>query len=92
MWTLGGFGASLVGMVACLAVARLKIYNMSETPDIPSRMGLGWALSAYLVLIVIVSAGVMIPALKSFLGQVRLSIPFPEITSRTGWVVRNNFV
>jgi len=87
MWTLGGFGASLVGLIACLAVARLKIYNMAETPDIPSRMGLGWALSAYLILILIVSGGVMIPAIKSFLGQVKLSLFFHEITSRTGWVV-----
>lgn len=87
MWTLGGFGASLVGLIVCLAVARLKIYNKIEKTDINSRMGLGWALSAYLILIVIVSGGVMIPALKSFLGQVNLSLFFPEITSRTGWVV-----
>jgi len=87
MWTLGGFGASLVGLIACLAVARLKIYNRIAPPDMPRSMGLGWALSAYMILIVIVSAGVMVPALKSFLGQVRLSLTFPEITSRTGWVV-----
>ncbi len=30
MWTLGGFGASLVGLIACLAVARLKIYNRAS--------------------------------------------------------------
>jgi lactate permease len=87
MWTLGGFGASLAGLVACLAVARLKIYNRVEKTDIPSRMGLGWALSAYLILIVIVSSGVMIPAVKGFLGQVKLSLSFPEIISRAGWVV-----
>ncbi len=29
----------------------------------------------------------MVPALKSFLGQVILSMDFPEITSRKGWVV-----
>ena len=87
MWTLGGFGASLAGLGVCLAVARLKIYNMSETQDIPLKMGLGWALSAYVILIVVVSAGVMIPAVKSFLGQVKLSLPFPEITSGKGWVV-----
>ncbi|MCF8080330.1 MAG: L-lactate permease [Desulfobacterales bacterium] len=88
MWTLGGFGASLTGMVACLAVSRLGIYNnSSESPDVSSPMGIGWALSAYLILIVIVSAGVMIPALKSFLGQIKLSMAFPEITSLKGWVV-----
>jgi len=87
MWTLGGFGASLAGMIACLAVSRLRIYNRTETPDISLRMGIGWALSAYLILIAIVSAGVMVPTLKGFLGQVKLSVFFPEIVSRTGWVV-----
>jgi len=88
MWNLGGFGASLTGMVACLAVSRLGRYNnSSESPEVSSPMGIGWALSAYLILIVIVSAGVMIPALKSFLGQVKLSMSFPEITSLKGWVV-----
>jgi lactate permease len=74
-------------MIACLAVSRLRIYNRTETPDIALRMGIGWALSAYLILIAIVSAGVMAPALKGFLGQVKLSVFFPEIVSRTGWVV-----
>jgi len=87
MWTIGGFGSSLAGLSVCLAVARLKIYNLTETPDVTSRMGLGWALSAYLILILVVSTGVMIPAVNHFLGQVQLSLPFPEIVSRTGWVV-----
>jgi len=87
MWTIGGFGASLAGLGVCLAVARLKIYNMAETPDIALKMGLGWALSAYLILIGVVSVGVMIPAVNSFLGQVKLSLPFPEIVSRKGWVI-----
>ena len=87
MWTLGGLGASLVGLIACLAVARLKIYNQNQPSDAKSEMGLGWALSAYLILIVIVFMGVMFAPLRQFLGQVKLSLAFPEITSRTGWVV-----
>ncbi len=87
MWTLGGLGASLVGLIACLAVARLKIYNRSQPSDAKNEMGLGWALSAYLILIVIVFMGVMFAPLRQFLGQVKLSLAFPEITSRTGWVV-----
>jgi len=87
LWTLGGFGASLAGLVACLAVARLKIYNRTQPSQVESEMSLGWALSAYLILIVIVFMGVMYDPLRNFLGQVKLSLSFPEITSNTGWVV-----
>ena len=87
MWTLGGLGASLAGLIACLVVARLKMYNQTEPSDVKSDMGLGWALSAYLILIVIVFMGVVYTPLREFLGQVKLSLAFPEITSRTGWIV-----
>jgi lactate permease len=86
MWTLGGLGASLAGLVACLAVARLKIYNRTQPADIQSDMELGWALSAYLILIVTVFIGVMVAPLRDFMGQVKLSLSFPEITSLKGWV------
>jgi lactate permease len=87
MWTLGGFGASMAGLIACLAVARLKIYNQTQPADIKSEMRLGWALTAYFILIVVVFTGVAYAPLRNFLGQVKLAIAFPEITSRTGWVV-----
>ncbi len=87
MFTIGGFGGSLAGLGMCLAVARMKMYNKTESPDIPLKMSIGWALAAYIILIVIVSGGVMIPPLARFLGKVQLALPFPEIVSRTGWVV-----
>lgn len=87
MWTLGGFGASLVGILSGLAVAKLKKYNQTPPSDIISEMSLGWALSAYFILIIIVSSGVMIPFVKDFLGQVKLTFLFPEIVSLKGWVV-----
>jgi lactate permease len=87
MWTLGGLGASLAGLVACLAVARLSIYSRAQPADIQSDMNLGWALSAYLILIVTVFVGVMVAPVRDFLGQVKLSLSFPEITSLKGWVV-----
>jgi len=88
MWTLGGFGASLVGLCSGLAVTRLKIYNQTPPSQVQSEMGLWWALSAYFILIVIVSSGVMIPSVKAFLGQVKLTFAFPEITSLKGWVTQ----
>jgi lactate permease len=87
MWTLGGFGASLVGFVSGLAVAKLKRYNQTPPSQAKSDMSLAWALSAYFILIVIVSAGVMVPWIKEFLGQVKLTFAFPEIVSLKGWVV-----
>ena len=88
MWTLGGVGASLAGMVACLWVARMKMYaGGPQTPITASDLPLGWALSAYLVLIAIVFLGVLVPPIKAFLGHVRLALAFPQITSLTGWTV-----
>ena len=88
MWTLGGFGASLVGLGTGLAVAKLKIYNQTSPSQSRQEMGLWWALSAYLILIAIVSSGVMIPSVKAFLGQVKLTVTFPEIVSLKGWVTK----
>ena len=88
MWTLGGFVASLVGLCCCLVVAKLKIYNHTPASDKQSEMGLWWALSAYLILIIIVSAGVMVPSVKTFLGHVQLALVFPEIVTLKGWVTQ----
>jgi lactate permease len=87
MWNLGGFGASLAGLAACLLVARLGPYRGQPAKEVQAKMSLGWALSAYLILVVIVSLGVMVPSVKAWLGQVKLSMMFPEITSNSGWVV-----
>ncbi len=54
-------------------------------------MHLQWALSAYFILIVIVSSGVIIAPFKNFLGQVILKIPFPEIVSNNGWTTPAGF-
>ena len=88
MWTLGGFAASLVGLCSCLAVAKLKIYNQKPASQKQSEMGLWWALSAYFILILIVSAGVIIPPIKACLGKVQLTLVFPEIVTLKGWVTQ----
>ena len=88
MWTLGGLGASLVGLCCGLAVGKLKMYNQTQSLDTQSEMGIWWALSGYFILIIVVSSGVMIPAVKSWLGQVNLTVSFPEIVSLEGWVTK----
>lgn len=88
MWTLGGFGASLAGLAACLLVARLRPYRGAPATGPQTGMGLGWALSAYFILIAVVSLGVLAPPVKAFLGQLKLSLMFPEIESTASWVVK----
>jgi lactate permease len=87
LWTLGGFGASLAGLCCGLAVAKLKMYNRTPPSQTRPEMGLWWAHSAYFILILIVASGVMIPSVQACLGQVKLSLSFPEIVSLKGWVV-----
>jgi lactate permease len=97
MWTLGGFGASLTGLVASLLTARLAYYrNNGDTADAsladqPQTMSMGWALSAYAILIVVVSAGVVVSPIREFLGQLQLSMYFPELATSKGWVVAAGF-
>ena len=92
MWTLGGFGASLLGLVASLLVARIPVYCKEEAAVIePPAMTLGWALSAYAILIVVVTAGVVVTPIKDFLGQVQLSLHFPEMATSEGWKVAAGF-
>lgn len=90
LWTLGGFGASLAGLIACVFVARLRPYRNKGTMAAAAGgngMSFGWALSAYGLLILIVSLGVLVPPIRQFLGQIKLSLHFPEIVSGAGWVV-----
>ena len=88
MWTLGGVGASLAGMLACLWVARFDCYQRPAEPfAAPSDLPLGWAMAAYLILIGVVFAGVLVTPLKSFLGRINIALSFPEIVSLAGWTV-----
>lgn len=91
MWTLGGVGASLTGLVAVLVVAKLKPYRTVHAVNTLPGMRIEWALSGYIILIVIVSSGVIIGPVKSFLGLVVLKIPFPEIVSNSGWTTAAGF-
>jgi lactate permease len=50
-------------------------------------MSLSWALSAYLIVIAVVSLGVICQPVREVLGRVRLSLYFPEIKSAAGWIV-----
>ena len=90
MWTLGGFGASLAGLLACVLVAQMGPYRnkrASSGPIDDGSMTFGWALSAYGLLILIVSAGELIQPVNLFLNQIKLALYFPEIVSNAGYVI-----
>jgi len=93
MWTMGGFGASLAGLAACILVARAPIYTRDngsnidkETKD-KSRMGLWWALSAYFILILVVLLVQLYSPLHEFANKIKLTMHFPRIESDLGWIV-----
>ena len=92
LWTLAGFVAGMAGIVASILVSRLPAYRHREKEDIKSfaessRMSLGIALSAYIILIIIVTVSEMYGPVHALLNQVKLSLHFPEITTHSGWRV-----
>lgn len=87
LWSLGGFGASIAGFVTGLMVARLKRYTRHNSSSSPYEKSLKWAVSAYLVLILVMTAGIVVEPLRDILGRFRLSLSFPEISTRTGFFV-----
>lgn len=98
MWTMGGFGASLAGLGACLLVARLKPYRTKNAADEKSGQGdesegmsLGWALLAYFILIAVVLSVQLIAPLHQLANQVKLSMHFPRLETGLGWVVEAGF-
>jgi lactate permease len=96
LWTLAGFVAGMAGIVASVLVARLPGYGHSDNWDVngsdgESRMSLGIALSAYIILIVIVTLSEMYGPIHTLLNQVKLSLHFPEVTTRYGWKVSEGY-
>ncbi len=84
LWNLAGFVAGLVGLLVGAGLARLYRPAPAQTGE-QGQMGLGLALSAYLVLVVIVSAAELWPWLHATLGAVKISVSFPELTTIYGW-------
>jgi lactate permease len=92
MWSLGGFGASLMGIAAGLATARLPVYRrQTASVDTPPPMHFGWALSAYGILVFVVAAGVLSEPVRTFLRQVKISLFFPETVTDSGWRVEAGY-
>jgi len=102
LWNLAGFGAGLAGLVACQFVARLPIYRKAASKGINQHvqshpegdqktartpMTFLWAVTPYLLLIVLVVAAELIEPVNGLLNRVNLTLLFPETQTSYGWVV-----
>ena len=83
LWNLAGFVAGMAGLLVGAGLSRF--YRKGEEATSPARMGLGLALSAYLVLIAIVSAAELWPWLHNTLRVVNVKVIFPELVTAFGW-------
>ena len=93
LWTLAGFVAGMAGLAASMLVCRMGRFRPQATgPSTPGDggepgMSLALAVSAYLILIVVVSVAELAGPVHKWLNHIKLSLYFPEITSGAGHVV-----
>ena len=95
MWTLGATGAGVVGLVMGFLLLRLPRYRnhsadldkLSIHEDDPSNGKSLWlSLMGYGLLVILAFGVNLIGPVGDFLGQVRLSLDFPRVVTRYGWV------
>jgi lactate permease len=95
LWNLGSFIGGMAGLLITPSLVRLfaRSHPLQTTRPAARFSNPGQnaaslliAVSGYAILIVVTLAVQLIPALKSFFGQVNLQVEFPEITSALGYV------
>jgi lactate permease len=95
LWSLAGFVSGLVGLVVGAGVTRLPFYR--RTVDEPRQTAVAadqeregpslyLALSAYLILVVIVVGAELVPLVHNVLNSVVIEFSFPELRTTYGWV------
>ncbi len=88
LWNLAGFVSGLVGLVAGMGVTRLPLYRR-DAEIVANRKrkapSLYLAVSAYLILVVIVAGAELVPPLHSLLNSVVIRVHFPEVSTTYGW-------
>jgi len=85
LWNLAAFSGSVAGLLVAFPLAR-RYRGAQRDNGVLDLKALGVALSGYAVLVAIILAVQLIPALMSVLGQVELEVHFPEIRTALGFV------
>lgn len=102
VWHLAAFGGGLAGLIVAAGVARLPLYRETtefewqaadceasiRNPQsaIGNRMGLPLALSAYLILLIVVVVAKLVPPFPELLDRVQIAVHVPQTQTALGWV------
>ena len=88
LWNIGSFAGGMAGLIVGVAIAYWGEASPKHVKRIEAKPLLV-ALSAYLILIFITSAILLIPSanpLKDALGEISIKIHFPETVTSTGYI------
>ncbi|MFQ5854131.1 MAG: L-lactate permease [Anaerolineae bacterium] len=95
LWNLASFVAGLIGLIVVAGLARLPMYqgtldertaNRRQANNPASPMSLPVALSAYLVLLVLIVIAQLVPPVHDLLNRIKIVVNFPQTQTALGWV------
>ncbi|MAT41489.1 MAG: lactate permease [Anaerolineaceae bacterium] len=90
IWTLGATGGAMAGLAVGIPLTRLPLYQhgAQKTKALPIKpKSLIFAVSAYLILVILAFSINLITPLKTFLSDLlQLKLYFPELQTSLGWV------
>jgi lactate permease len=84
LWNLGAFTGGLAGLAVSMWVVRWG--EASQGIERNQQKPLILALSAYVVLILFTVVILLVPPIKTWLGQVSIQIQFPETVTTLGYI------
>ena len=96
LWTIATSGASIAALGTAFLLIKIGLFGKESKSLTPpqvdskeiehSKPSLSLSISVYLILILLSFAINLIPSLKTYLGQIKLTYEFPEIISNLGWI------
>jgi lactate permease len=96
LWTLAATGGAMAGLLSSLILLGFKTNKRkNQIPEKPAitqiengnekPKSIILSMSAYIILVVLGFTVMLIPQVNEFLGKVRLSFNFPDLTTAYGW-------
>ena len=97
VWTLGATGAAIAGLVVAILLMRLPRFKSRQSDALTNDQASAEpgkekpksflvTVSAYIILVVLAFLINLIPGLKAFLSQVKLTLQFPALSTSSGWI------